>query len=133
MVNSLIQIAIAFGIFILAVVANIVVSTYYNTRQLKQSFDVKRLLDGVLKMITLGFGSVILSVVVMLVGQYLPEYLSDVLSLSAILATFGAAIVKYFTEAYSTFQDIMTNHNIIDDTKGLSKKSEETNEVSVNE
>lgn len=133
MVNSLIQIAIAFGIFILAVVANIVVSTYYNTRQLKQSFDVKRLLDGVLKMITLGFSSVILSVVVMLVGQYLPEYLSDVLSLSAILVTFGTAIVKYFTEAYSTFQDIMTNHNIIDDTKELSKKSEETNEVNVNE
>ena len=133
MVNSLIQIAIAFGIFILAVVANIVVSTYYNTRQLKQSFDVKRLLDGVLKMITLGFSSVILSVVVMLVGQYLPEYLSDVLSLSAILVTFGTAIVKYFTESYSTFQDIMTNHNIIDDTKELSKKSEETNEVNVNE
>lgn len=33
--ENLYQIAVAFGIFALSVIANIIVSTYYNTRKLK--------------------------------------------------------------------------------------------------
>ena len=115
--ENLYQIAVAFGIFALSVIANIIVSTYYNTRKLKQSFNAKRLFDGLLKMICIGLGSGLMAIIVMLAGQFLPDTTSEIMTIATLLSTYGVAIIKYFTEAYTTFQDILTNRDIIEDTE----------------
>lgn len=68
-------------------------------------------------MICIGLGSGLMAIIVMLAGQFLPDTTSEIMTIATLLSTYGVAIIKYFTEAYTTFQDILANRDIIEDTE----------------
>ncbi|MEG0899813.1 MAG: hypothetical protein RSF40_08920 [Oscillospiraceae bacterium] len=124
LIINLQYIGIAFGIFSLCVIANVIASLYHNTRMLKNKFDLVRFGDGFLKMITIGATTAILAIIVTLipymfgiVGVNIPEDISKLFTIGAIVMLYWKGIQKYYIEAYNTENDILENRNIIEDTK----------------
>jgi len=110
-----------FGIYVMCVTANITASCYYNTKKLRQPFDIHKLMDGIVKMLSVGITTALLAMVITLI-PYVPylenmftEDGSKLFCLTAILLHYVSAIKKYYLKAYQTTQDILENRSIIDD------------------
>lgn len=120
--NNLQVIGVAFGIFIIAVLANMVASCYHNTHALKENFSTAKLFDGIAKMLSIGITTALLAVIATalpfvldMASVTMEEGVKEIYTVGAVLALYGKGILKYYKEAYQTENDIMENGNIIED------------------
>lgn len=96
-------IGMVFLLFSLCVLANIFINTYNNVENLKQCFELKRLLCGIKKMICIGISTALLSIVASAI-PYIPilgnmfetQELKEAISFLIIIGLYARAIVKYF-------------------------------------
>jgi hypothetical protein len=122
LLSNLTYIGVAFGVFALCVIANIVVSVYYNTNNLGEVFEGKRLLSGLIKMLSVGITTAILAIVATILPVVIEEFGVDVPSdvqntytIVAVVALYIGAILRYYKQAYITTKEILENKNILDD------------------
>lgn len=121
LLNNLCAIGIAFGIYILCVLANICASVYYNTQKVGQKLNFKKFINGIYKMLSIGATTALLAVVVTFIpyvpylGDIIPADSKDFICITGVVILYGKAIIKYFIEAYQTENDILNNRNILDD------------------
>lgn len=104
---NLMNIGIAFGLFALCVAANIIVSIFKNIKQFNEQWDRDRFFEGLLKMLSVGVSTAILSLVVTII-PYVPilsELFSsegqEIFGQAAIILLYANAIRNYFTKAYN--------------------------------
>ena len=107
-INNLVAVGIVFGIYVLAAFCYIVVSTYYNIIDTKEeSFDGKKMKQGIVKMVSLGISSALLAIVATLIPQYLLDFAIDlgldigadtqsIVTVAAIILMYKNAIISYF-------------------------------------
>jgi hypothetical protein len=119
--QNITYVSIAFGIFFICVIANIIASVFYNTNNLKQVFDVKRLFTGFIKMISVGITTAILAIVASLLPIVIqifsidiPDNVENTYTVIAIGLLYFNAIRKYFTEAFNTIKEILENKEMIE-------------------
>lgn len=101
-------------LFVLAWLANFCLSVYNNIKQIGESFDKNKLLNGIEKMICIIVGLFLLTIVLSVIpiildyaGLNISEGLIEGLEMVAIITPLGVAIVKYAKESITTFNDIV--------------------------
>ena len=101
-------------LFILSWLSNFCLSMYNNIKQIGESFDKSKLLNGIQKLICVFIGLFILTIVLGCIpivldyaGLNISEGLIEGLEMVAIIAPLGVAIVKYAKESIETFSDIV--------------------------
>lgn len=102
---------ILFGI---SYVSNICLSLFYNIKVNQEPFDYKKLLTGVLKLISICAGIFLLTAVITCLPIYLQslgiplsEEFSNTISVVAIATMFIGSIYKYAKEAFDTLKNIL--------------------------
>lgn len=101
-------------LFILSWLANFCLSMYNNIKQIGESFDKSKLLNGIEKLICVVIGLFLLTIVLGAIpiildyaGLNISEGLIEGLEMIAIITPLGVAIVKYAKESITTFNDIV--------------------------
>lgn len=104
----------AYGIFLLVYVANILFSLYLNIEVLNQSFDRYKFGQSVKKGIVFVLATLMLVAAIDTTSYYLSAYIPElteelqgVVTVVAVITTIGRACIKYLTEAYATFKNIL--------------------------
>ena len=94
--------------------ANMILGLYYNTTVSGETFDSKKLLSGALKLLTVAFGTALISVVVSVFPVYLTKYGIEIqedaistFSVIVIATIYAASIIKYIKECISKLTDIL--------------------------
>lgn len=111
---DILSVLLAYGVFLLVYIANILFSLYLNIEVLNENFDKYRLGQSVKKATVLVLATLMLVAAIdatmLYFSAYLPklgEELKTIVTVIAIVATIGKAAIKYLIEAYSTFQKIL--------------------------
>ena len=101
-------------LFALSWLANFCLSVYNNIKQIGESFDKSKLLNGIEKLICIIVGLFLLTVVLSAIpiildyaGLNISEGLIEGLEMVAIITPLGTAIIKYAKESITTFNDIV--------------------------
>ena len=115
-INNLINVGIGAGIFVVAYLANVLLSLWYNIKMLHQEFDYHKLINSALKILSFGLGTALLVIGITLipmfadyVGLTIPQEYIEVLQNLAIIAAFVVSACKYLFEAYTKFKAILFN------------------------
>lgn len=102
------------AIFITAYLSNVCFSLWYNIKILNQSFDIVRLKDGGLKILSFGIGLVLLTSVITTlpifadtVGWTIPDEYKEIFANLVIIGSFLLASLKYIVEAYTKMKTIL--------------------------
>lgn len=126
LINTILQnlenVAIGISIFSVAFASNMLFSTYYNTAYIGDSFDWKKLLNGIYKMLVFGVGTALLCVVVTTlpafashVGFVLPEEYVTIFDNVVIISAFLLTACKYVAEAFSKMKKILDGKVVSDE------------------
>ena len=112
--GNLISVGIGLCIFIMAYVSNMCFSTYYNVRILGEQFEPSKLKMSVLKILTFGIGTALLTMAITLIlpwanqnGLNIPDEYTDVITTVAILGVCLTGSLKYIVEAFSKMGKIL--------------------------
>lgn len=111
-----------YGVFLLAYSANVLFSLYLNINIHGEDFNKYRLLNAFKKAFVFVIATLLLVIAVDLIAVYLINILPDagneiknMINMITIIATIGRASLKYLTEAYQTFQNVLngitSNHD----------------------
>lgn len=116
---DILSVLLAYGVFLLVYIANILFSLYLNIEVLNENFDKYRLGQSVKKAAVLVLATLMLVAAIdatmLYFSAYLPELgeeLKTIVTVVAIVATIGKAAIKYLIEAYSTFQKILSGKTV---------------------
>lgn len=113
-VTDMIAMMVFYGVFVLAYTSNIVFSIYQNINVLHQQFDIKRLIQGIVKCLIFILGSLLLVLAIDFATYVFNAYgiigegIDSIVTVVMLLATIGVATIKYINEAYETFKAILT-------------------------
>ena len=104
----------AMGILSLAWLSNFAFSIYFNIKVVEELFDIKRLINGVEKLVALCVGIGLLSLVITLfpifmtyVGVPINEEYTTLFSVLTVIILFGNSTIKYTKQAYDTLKQIL--------------------------
>lgn len=104
--TALQMVGITITLLLIAYAANMAMSLYVNIAVVKQKFEVKRLILGFAKVIILSIGLALTTVLLVAiptfmnyVGIEIPEEFLAAYNITAVVAVFCRAIVKYTVEA----------------------------------
>lgn len=111
---DLLNVCYAYGVFLLAYIANILFSIYYNVKINGEDFNKYTLLNSLKKAVVFVLATLALVVAVdaaiTYFAAYVPE-LSDVVrdtvTVLMVTGTIGRAAIKYIAEAYNTFINVL--------------------------
>ena len=108
------MVLVCYAILLLAFASNVVLSLYHNINITGETFDAKRLWQGIKKALVLVIGTMLMVAAVdaatTLLTQYVPdinEQVHDLITVAMIAATIGVAAWRYIKDAYSTFINIL--------------------------
>lgn len=106
MIINLIHSGYASLFFLAAYAANMVFSTRYNTKILKEPFDWTKILDSLINIATIILGTVLLITVItgvplflVTIGMTIPEEYIEVFNIMTIIGAFMKQTFKYAQEA----------------------------------
>lgn len=112
--SNLISMGSGMGIFCAAYLSNVLFGVYYNVKVLKESFDIKRILESALKALVFIVGAILLTTAITLVlpwananGLAIPEEFQEVVSVFVIFGIVLYGCGKYIAEAVEKLADIM--------------------------
>lgn len=120
LLDNLINLCWAALIFVCAYLSNLIFSLYYNVKQLGQVFDNKKILNSILKIISIVVGSVLLVTAITVlpkfadyIGWEIPEEYVDVFSNLVIIGVCLYMSCKYIFEAFNKFKSIISGSTVI--------------------
>lgn len=118
LINNLTSVAIAMGLYVCIVIANICLGLYNNVKVLKQPFDKTKIIDSVIRMLCVAIGTALLVIVVTItplfcqeVGFTIPDEYVEVFSNLAIISITLWPVCVYVKDAYSKLSVILKNDN----------------------
>lgn len=118
-VNNLKDVGIGVLLFMVAYVANMSLSLYYNIKILNETFDKIKLINSALKVISFGIGTTLLCIGVTTIpvfatqiGFEIPQEYSVVFQDLAILSLFIISTCKYLLESYQKLVNILKTSSI---------------------
>lgn len=121
MLNNLVLVGAWFLIFCTCVLANIIAKTSYNTLSLSQSFDWKKFLLGIVKMLNIGVSLALLSCAgtafVTMIDIFpidIPDGTIEAINVAVVIILFVGGTVKYFTQAIETNKKAIDNIGIVE-------------------
>lgn len=102
------------GFLILSYTAHTLTSIYYNIKVDKQTFDIKRLLSGLLKLLVLILTGIVLCFIVIVLPQFIqligidiPEQIAAGVNATTMILIYLSATYKYFIEAKDKYVQII--------------------------
>lgn len=108
------MIGCAILLLLVAWTANAILGTFYNIAIWKDSFDKKKLLSGVVKLLSVCAGTALVSIVISLLPVFLSTYgiqiqaeAMEAFSVIAIAGLYALTIVKYLKECVKKLTDIL--------------------------
>lgn len=111
---DLINVCYAYVVFLLAYVANILFSIYYNTKVNNDKFDKEKLYQSIKKAIIFVIATfalvIAVDVALLYINAYAPELsesAKNTVSIVMVASTIGRAALKYIVEAYNTFVNVL--------------------------
>lgn len=120
LLDNLINLGWAALIFVCAYLSNLIFSLYYNVKQLGQVFDNKKILNSILKIISIVVGSILLVTAITVlpkfadyIGWEIPEEYVDVFSNLVIIGVCLYMSCKYIFESFNKFKSIISGSTVI--------------------
>lgn len=111
---NLMNTGLGVAIFIVAYLSNVCFSLWYNIKILNQPFDIIRLRDGGLKILSFAIGLILLTGVITTlpifadtVGWTIPDEYKEIFANLVIIGSFLLASLKYIVEAYTKMKTIL--------------------------
>lgn len=108
------MVVICYAVLLLAFIANVVLSLYFNISMCSEVFESRRLWHGVKKAAVLMIGTMLMVTAVDAAGILLTQYavyineeVHEFITAAMITATIGVATWRYIKEAYRTFIRIL--------------------------
>lgn len=108
------MVVICYAVLLLAFIANVVLSLYFNISMCSEVFESRRLWHGVKKAAVLMVGTLLMVTAVDAAGILLTQYavyineeVHEFITVAMITATIGVATWRYIKEAYRTFIRIL--------------------------
>lgn len=111
--NAILQVLPIMLILAMFWLANMILSLYYNIKDLGELFDKAKFKQGILKMVALVIGTLILTVGIVAlleyvrVTGYIIDGLAEGISLVTIIGIYGSTCVYYGAQAIGTLKDIL--------------------------
>ena len=116
MITNLENVGIGLAIFIIAYLANMCFSLFYNIKILGESFDKSRIGNGIVKIIVFVIGMALVTIAVTglpvfaeVVGFAIPDEYVDVFSVAVIIGMPLYGAVKYIKQAHDKMTNIFNN------------------------
>lgn len=117
--TNLQNIAIGESLFVIAYLGNMLISIWYNTGILNQTFDFSKLKKSAIKILCFGGGIGLTSIVVSTlpifadsVGFTIAEEFTEAFATITIIAMFLTAACKYVAEAITKAKKILTSDSV---------------------
>lgn len=115
-ITNLTWVGYSMGILSMAWLSNFAFSIYFNIKVVEELFDMKKLIDGVERLLALCAGIGLLSLVITLfpifmtyVGIPINEEYTELFSILTIIILFGNSTIKYAKQSYDTLKQILEN------------------------
>lgn len=117
MLNNLTLIGIAFLLYIISVLANIFASCYYNIKNLGETFNKEKLIDGLKKALFVGLATAFTSIVITslpfvikMFGIEIPSDVEFTFTIVTVFMLYFNGINKYTGEAIKTINNILNGN-----------------------
>ena len=125
---DLLNIGYAYIVFLLAYVANILFSLYYNVKINGEDFNKYTLFTSLKKAVVFLVATIALviavDIAILYFSIYVPELsetIKDTLTVFMVTSTIGRAAIKYIFEAYNTFVHVLSEKTL-EITNAMDKK-----------